>query len=1174
MRYLFEGHALDSDRRELRCGARLIAVEPQVFDLLEYLIRHRERVVDRGELITSIWGGRVVSESALGTRINAVRSAIGDSGAAQRLIKTLPRKGLRFIAAVREEQALARPADANGASPDLDTASPATAGHLAMQRRLLTVASVELLMEPPAGFGALDVEDLRQAVGVFHDCVAGIAARFDGVVVNRVGNAVLIVFGYPAAHEHDPDQAVRAALAVCAQTPSLGTLRDLALQARVGISTNMALVGDIVRDSRAREPEIIGNGPNIAIRLAILAQPGTVTLDDTTRRLIGNLFECSSLGCLDAAFGQEPVSLWRVVKESAAGNRFEALHSETLAPLIGRDEEIALLLRRWKQVKSGDARVVLISGEPGIGKSRLIRELQDRLAGETLNRVDYSASAHHQDSALYPFAAELERSAGIAHEDAPDLRLRKLNNLLEEADDDTAGTATLFADLLSLPGEGIDATLAANPQKKRELTLRAFMRRFAGFSRRRPALVIIEDAHWLDSTSLELLENIVERLPPAPMLILVSFRPEFQPAWIGRSHVSTIILNRLEERDAATLVGKVARETELAPETVERIVERTEGIPLFVEELTKSVLEEGVLRREDGRPGVNGHPVKLPATLHASLMARLDRLPGAKEVAQVGALLGREFAYEALAAVADRPAERLEQALDQLVRAGLAFRRGVPPGGSFIFKHALVQDAAYGTLLRDQRRQLHARAGAVMELHFPETAATQPEILAHHFTEGGLADRAIAYWIAAGERAMGRSAAAEAIQHLTRGIELIALLPPGPDRNRKELRLTLALGQATWTVKGYGPETLKVHHRARGLLDENATLDERMTVLVSLWRIETHRGELAKAHDLIQQCIALAESDGRAEVAAHAHRLMGMTLCFMGRFVAAKQHLERALKLYQSGTEGVSNLTLFGADHAYSMLSMILWPLGHPEDALAAASEAINRAERGGHAVAVGVARVLADLVRNGLGCSPQPDADETAAYCTEHSVKMYVPWAHFNQGVALAQADDPWRGIEIMQRASAAAKAIDAHLLRPWQLYHLAAAHARIGQTRQAMASLDEAIAMSDTKEERYFEAELYRLKGELLLASGASKQAEAVLRRAIAIARQQQARTWELRAATTLARLLQSDGRGQEGRELLEAVHGWFTQGHSMCDLEEVRDLIARLNEHEPVHDDVSPG
>jgi DNA-binding winged helix-turn-helix (wHTH) protein/tetratricopeptide (TPR) repeat protein len=1162
LRYLFEGYALDPDRRELRCGARLIAVEPQVFDLLEYLIRNRERVVSRDELIASIWGGRAISESALGTRINAVRSSVGDSGAAQRLVKTLPRKGVRFVAAVREEQAPARAVDADTAEPGLDRAAPETAKISIAERRQVTVASCELLIEQARSSGDLDVEDLRQAFGAFHGCVAEIAARFEGFVANCVGNTVLVVFGYPTAHEHDPDQAVRSALAVCSQVPDLKPRRDLGLQARVGISTSMAVVGDIVRAGQARQLEIIGNAPNIATRLATLAQPGTVALDQATRRLVGNLFECGSLGDVAAAVGDQSIGVWRALKESAVGSRFEALHSETLSPLIGREEEIALLVRRWSQAKSGGGRVVLISGEPGIGKSRLIRELQDRLTGETQNRVDYFASAHHQDSALYPFAAELERCAGITHEDAPEARLHKLKTLLEESGDDTADAATLFADLISLPSESADASLVANPQRKRELTLQAFMRRFAGFSRQRPALVVVEDAHWLDSTSLELLETIVERLPQSPTLLLVSSRPEFQSAWIGHSHVSAIVLSRLEERDAAALVGKVAGGASLPQDIVERIVKRTDGIPLFVEELTKSVLEEDALRKGDGRCGLDGPLVALPATLHASLMARLDRLPRAKEVAQIGALLGREFSYEALAAVADQPAEQLQQALDQLVSAGLAFRRGVPPGGSFIFKHALVQDAAYGTLLRGQRRQLHARVAAVLEERFPETAATQPEILAHHFTEGGLIDSAISYWIAAGEHAMGRSAAIEAIQHLTRGIELIALLPPGPDRNRKELGLTLALGQATWTVNGYGPETLRVHHRARDLLDENATLDERMTVLVSLWRIETHRGELESALDLNQQCIALAQSDERAEVLGHAYRLMGMTLCFMGRFIEAKQHLERAVELYRGGAEGITTLTLFGADHAQAMLSLVLWPLGYPERALAAASEAVERATRTKHAVAVGVARVMTGLVRIGLGCSNlQCDADETAAYCTEHSVKMFVPWAHFNQGVAAAQGDDPRRGIESMQSALAAAKAIDAHVLRPWQLYNLAAAYARIGQARLALATLDEAIERATTKDERQFEAELYRLRGELLFASGATEEAEAALRRAIDVARRREARMWELRAATSLARLLQGNGRREEGRALLAPVYSWFTEGFSTPDLKDARDLLDRL-------------
>jgi tetratricopeptide (TPR) repeat protein len=543
-------------------------------------------------------------------------------------------------------------------------------------------------------------------------------------------------------------------------------------------------------------------------------------------------------------------------------------------------------------------------------------------------------------------------------------------------------------------------------------------------------------------------------------------------------------------------------------------------------------------------------------------MARLDRLGAAKEVAQIGALLGREFSYEALKAVAGWSEDRLRDALDRLKGAELIFGRRASSRMSFIFKHALVQDAAYSSLLRGQRRQLHERAAKVLEDQFPETASTQPELLAHHYAQAGLVDRAIHYWQKAGEHALRRSATVEAIQHLRRGIEMIPLLPSGAERNRSELALSLVLGQATWAVKGYGPETWQVYWRARDLLDQTATIGEHMTVLVGLWRVKMHRSELHAARELMEQCLTLVMRHENPGMSGHANRLMGMTLCFMGMFSEARSCLVRAIDFYSAGEESVTPLTVFGTDHALSILSMTLWALGHPKQAIAASTQSLARARCVGHAVALGVAKVLAALFDAECGNHPQQSADDAAVYCVEHGVKMYVPWARFNQGIALARSGELRVGIQLMQDAMASAKEINADLFRPMHLGYLASAYASLGQPDVGLDLLREAIERVEATEERLFEAELHRRRGELLLQSGRTVDAESALHSALAVARNQQARMWELRAAASLARYWGECGQRKEGRDLLAPIYHWFVDGADIQDLGDAKTLLDQLS------------
>jgi class 3 adenylate cyclase len=840
------------------------------------------------------------------------------------------RKLLRAIAdlkAIEKSAPAVAVAAAAPASPrPLDTA----------ERRQLTVMFCDLVGSTALS-ARLDPEDMREIIGAYHRCCTEQIAIAGGFVAKYMGDCVLAYFGYPQAHEHDAERGVRAGLGLVEAVPKLKTTAGVPLQVRVGIATGLVVVGDLIGAGAAQEQAVVGETPNLAARLQGIAEPNTVVIADSTRRLLGNLFELKDLGPMDLKGIAGPARAWAALRPSSVESRFDALHTTSLTALVGREEEADLLQRRWSRAKTGEGQVVLLSGEGGIGKSRLTAALLERLASEPHTRLRYFCSPQRADSAFHPIIGQMERAAGLAYDDKPQAKLDKLDAVLAQTST-SPRDAALFAEMLSLPNDGRYPALELAPEQRRQRTLETLTSQLAGLARQRPVLMIFEDVQWVDPTSLEVLGRTVDRIKTLPALLIVTFRPEFNAPWVGQSHVTSLTLNRLGEREAAAMIAHLLGNKELPADVLAEIVERTDGIPLFVEELTKAVLEaesEGAARRTVA--AVPSPALAVPASLHASLMARLDRLGPAKEVAQIGSAIGREFSHALLVLVARKPEAALGSALDHLIQAGLLFRQGVPPHASYLFKHALVQDAAYGTLLREPRRALHARIAETLESQFAETAESQPEILARHCTEAGLIEKAAGLWGKGGQQSQARSALAEAAAQFTRALDQIATLPGTRALRREQIKLQVALITPLIHVKGYAAaETKAAAEQARLLIEQAEALGESpedplllFSVLYAFWvaNFVAFNGDVIC--DLAAQFLALAEKQRAIVPLMIGHRLMGLSLLFTGDIAEGRVHFDQAIALYDPA-EHRPLATRFGVDSEVSILSyrpFALWSL-------------------------------------------------------------------------------------------------------------------------------------------------------------------------------------------------------------------------------------------------------
>lgn len=1031
------------------------------------------------------------------------------------------------------------------------------------ERRQVTVMFSDLVGSTALS-AQMDPEDLREIISSYQKCVAEAVARFDGFVAKYMGDGVLIYFGFPHAHEDDAERAVRAGLEVVA---SISALKAQApLQARVGIATGMVVVGDLIGSGASQEQAIVGETPNLAARLQTIAIPNTVVIAVSTRKLVGNLFELEDLGANELKGITGPVRAWSVVRPASVESRFEAYHATGITELVGREEELDLLLRRWSKAKTCEGQVVLLSGEAGIGKSRLTAALLERLASESHTRLRYFCSPQHTDSALYPIISQMERAAGFTHDDQIQAKLDKIDILLAQTLT-SRQDAALFAEMLSLPNDGRYPGLELTAPQRRQKTFEALTAQFEALSKPNPVLMIFEDVHWIDPTSLEALSRTVDRLRDLQVLLIITHRPEFSPPWIGKSYITAVHLNRLGEDESKAIIDRLSRNALFPASIRQDIIERTDGIPLFVEEMTKAVMET----REEGAELVTASipspSVAVPPSLHASLMARLDRLGSlAKEVAQVGAAIGREFSYELLLSVAQRNSGELNRALDQLVSAELIFRRGMPPHAEYTFKHALVQDAAYSTLLRAPRHKLHARIAEALEQLFPERASIEPELLAQHFANAGLAESAISYWLWAGRRAAERSADEEAVRHLRRGLEMLMTLRDSTQKDQQELDFQLALGTPLAAQHGYGnPLVGAARDRAIALCEKLGDTQHLLPSLYGQYAYCIASGRIPKALEYSQRCQLLAAHTGDRVAQLIAHRAMGASLLEIGEFDAARAQLGQILAIDRAETDQALSVLYLADPHASGLayLALSLWALGYPDQAVAARQKAIKHVLEANHANTSGIVGIYAGAqlsVLLGNMADVKNYVENLNAQLGSRVPLWAISCGQILSGWAIGCTEQLEDGIALMKQGIHAAEQ-QVRFHSPHYHSLLAVLQARAEDMQGSLSAIRKATELIAETGEYLWQADVLRIEGELRLLFGAPMEAEASLVQALEIARKQRAKSFELRVAMSTARLWRDRGKRNEARELLAPIYGWFTEGFDTRDLKEAKALLEEL-------------
>ena len=1056
-------------------------------------------------------------------------------------------------------------------SPEITPRLPASPPPDA-ERRQLTVMFCDLV-ESTRLASQLDPEDWRDVVRAYQRVCTDVIQRYDGHIAQLLGDGLLIYYGFPQAHEDDAQRAVRAGLGMLAAMGDLNTrlqqTKGIQLALRMGIHTGRVVVGDMGGAGR-QEQLALGEVPNIASRVEGLAAPNTLVVSSATYRLIQGYFACQDLGAQTLRGVGEPITVYRVLSESAAQNRFDIVSAHGLTPLVGREQEVGILLERWVQVKAGHGQAVLLTGDAGVGKSRLVQVLKEHVVEEPHVRWECRSSEYSQNTALFPLTDLFQRILQWQHDETPDEKFGKLEQALSQYTLPREETVPLFAPFLSLPlPEDRYAPLALSPQRQRQKTLETLVTILLELADRQPVLFILEDLHWTDPSTLELLNLVLDQTPTTSLLMLLTCRPTFQPSWSHRSYLTEITVNRLAHAQVEQLVNRLTEGNALPAAVLQQITEKTDGVPLFVEEMTKAIVESGQLTAVDGHYTLTGslHALTIPSTLQDSLMARLDRLVTAKAVAQYASVIGRQFSYALLQAASQVDETMLQHELGRLVEAEMVYQRGVPPQATYVFKHALIQDAAYQSLLKSTLQRYHQRIAQTLETQFLKTVAGQPELLAYHYTEAGLIEKAIPYWHRAAQRANERSAHVETISHLRTGFALLQRLPETRERVQREVDMLIALGASLLATKGYAaPEVGQTYTHARQLCEHLADPDQLFAVLRGLWNYHLVRAEYQTAHALGEQLLTLAQRSQDSAMLVAAHRALGSTLLRLGA-VSASMHFAQGIALYDSHQHRPAAFR-YGEDagvicHIYA--AWTLWILGYPEQGLTRSQEAVTLAQQSAHPFSLGFVLALAAVfhVFRREGHCAQQHAEAAIVLAKEQGFPYWIAYSSILRGWTLAQQGQAREGIEQLHQGLTAWRATGAELARPYCLALLAEAYGMMGQPEIGLTALAEALTLVDKTGERHYEAEIYRLKGELLLqgSSEHSTEAETYFYHALEIARNQQAKSLELRTACSLARLWQQRGKRQEAHALLAPVYQWFTEGFDTADLQDAKALLDEL-------------
>jgi class 3 adenylate cyclase/tetratricopeptide (TPR) repeat protein len=1053
---------------------------------------------------------------------------------------------------------------------ELEALAPAVQpARTAAERRQLTVLFCDLAGST-AMSARLDPEDMREVIRGYQDICSGVIARYDGFVAKFMGDGVFAYFGFPRAHEDDAERAVRAGLDLADGVARLQAPDGEALKIRIGIATGIVVVGDLIGQGSAQEQTVIGDTPNLAARLQERAEPGGVLIADQTRRLLGNAFELKSLGLQQIKGFDTPVCAWAVLREAETETRFEASRASRMTPFVGREPEVALLLDRWRDARSGEGKVALLSGEAGIGKSRILATLRERIADEPHLVIRYQCSPHHVNDAFHPIVSYIWRAAEFASEEPSGVRLEKLETMVRRSRVEPSDIVPFLASLCSVSLHKAYAEIDMPPAEQKERLIGALLTLIEGQTREAPVVILLEDAHWIDPSSLELFDRLLDRIPELRAFLIVTFRPEFVPPWLGQSHVHSVTLSRFGRRHALAMVDRVAGGKAMPPEVLEQIIAKTDGVPLFVEELTKTVLESDLLRESNGSYVLNSvlTPLAIPSTLQDSLMARLDRLAPIKEIAQIGATIGREFPLDLLETVSPIQGVALQDALDQLMAAGLVFGHRSLSQVTYAFKHALVQETAYATLLKSRRQQLHQRIAESLRDRFPERAEREPGIVAHHFTRAGLPKTAIEWWGHAGARAMQRFANHEAALSYVNGLNLMADLPASQERDRQELAFRLALGPALLAARGYASDEVERNYQEAGRLAEE--LSDKEAVFTSTrgqWHYFYDRSELDRALTLAERLCTIGMEDLSPEESCLAFRALGSTLMSKGEFIRATEVFERVVTPDSQALLGTCFAHHGEEPHivALQYKGLSLAVRGYADSGLASAQSALSLAKDLNFPLMVAFASTVVGMVlmlrRDYEACAAL--VRQQIDFCSEQG---FIFWSAAHQILHGASRSCLYRdseGIAQIEQGIQGWKKTGAALHVPTWSSYLAEAALYVGDVDCAEKAVLNGIAVSERHGDAFALADLKRLAGQVLLRQDRHDEARCAFEAAIDIASRQDAGLYLLRAGRDLAQLLADRGEAAAARDILSRIAAGLTEYSTGSDSQEAFFLLSKLSD-----------